>query len=200
MAEPVRRTQQERKEATIQKLLDATRESLIEVGYAGTSIQQICQRAEVSHGGLFRHFDSRIELMIATAKFVADSLIDLYLEQFGRLRSVNDPFELGLRLLRGNCESHDTQVWFELLMAARSDEQLRKAIQPIWEHNRNRTLAMGEKLFPELAQRDDFVHAVDCIIHLFHGEAINAVVGHALKEGSQERLDIANKMLKGYIS
>jgi hypothetical protein len=62
-----RRTQQERRDGTVRKLLDAAAESLIELGYANTSVQEICKRAGVSHGGLFRHFSSRVELMIRVA-------------------------------------------------------------------------------------------------------------------------------------
>ena len=54
-----RRTQQERREGTIRKLLDAAAETLIEVGYSEASVQRICARAEVSQGALFRHFASR---------------------------------------------------------------------------------------------------------------------------------------------
>ena len=39
-------TQEERREATIRKLLDAATEALIEVGYAGASVQEVCARAE----------------------------------------------------------------------------------------------------------------------------------------------------------
>jgi len=61
------RTQQERREETIGKLLDATIDTLADVGYARTSVREICSRAGVPHGALFCHFDSRLELIAAAS-------------------------------------------------------------------------------------------------------------------------------------
>src|SRR5680860_399919 len=67
-----RRTQQERRDATMAKLLDGTIAALAEVGYARTTIKEICDRAGVSQGALFRYFDSRAALMAATAAEVGN--------------------------------------------------------------------------------------------------------------------------------
>ena len=63
----VRRTQAERREATIGKLVEATIGCLAELGYSGTSTGAICKRAGVSQGGMFRHFGTRLELIAAAA-------------------------------------------------------------------------------------------------------------------------------------
>src|SRR5262249_59611980 len=68
---PARRTQRQRREATIAKLLDATLAALIDVGYTRASIKEICLRAGVSDGGLFRHFQSRLDLILAAADHIA---------------------------------------------------------------------------------------------------------------------------------
>src|SRR5215813_6778413 len=69
---PARRTQRQRREATIAKLLDATIDALIDVGYTRASIREICLRAGVSDGGLFRHFQSRLDLIVAAADHIAE--------------------------------------------------------------------------------------------------------------------------------
>ena len=61
------RTQQQRREDTIARLLDACIETIIEVGYARTSAALITKRAQVSDGALFRHFPTMGDLMAATA-------------------------------------------------------------------------------------------------------------------------------------
>ncbi|HEX8953487.1 MAG TPA: helix-turn-helix domain-containing protein, partial [Polyangia bacterium] len=63
-----RRTQGERKESTMRKLVDAATEAIIDVGYAEASVQEVCTRAGVSTGGLFRHFASREALMVAVGE------------------------------------------------------------------------------------------------------------------------------------
>ena len=62
------RTQQQRREDTIARLLDASIETIVEVGYARASAKVIAQRAEVSDGALFRYFPTMGDLMAATAQ------------------------------------------------------------------------------------------------------------------------------------
>ncbi len=132
---PARRTQQERRETTVRKLLDAATEALIEVGYSNTSVQEMPASAPgFSHGGLFRHFSSRIELLIRVADDVGNNLLEIYRGDFERLRqSGTDELVLALRLLRAILQSHLHQAWFELLMAARTDRVLHEALLPIWK-------------------------------------------------------------------
>ncbi len=61
------RTQQQRREDTIARLLDASIATIIEVGYARASAKVITQRAQVSDGALFRHFPTMGDFMAATA-------------------------------------------------------------------------------------------------------------------------------------
>lgn len=172
---PVRRTQQERRQATVRKLLDAATAALIEVGYSNTSVQEICQRAGVSHGGLFRHFSSRIELLIHVAEDVGEGLLELYRRDFERLRqSTPDELALALKLLRVNTQSRLHQAWFELQLAARTDRQLHEALLPIWKRRYEATQQLALVLLPRAARElPDFPVIVDTMVTLFHGEAMD---------------------------
>ncbi len=61
------RTQQQRREETIARLLDASIDTIIDVGYAKASAAEITKRAQVSDGALFRHFATMGDFMAATA-------------------------------------------------------------------------------------------------------------------------------------
>jgi AcrR family transcriptional regulator len=52
-------------------LIDAARELLEEAGYAGAPVQAIAERAGVSAGALYRHFDSKAELFVEVFREVA---------------------------------------------------------------------------------------------------------------------------------
>ena len=173
-----RRTQQQRREATVRKLLDAATEALIEVGYAKTSVQEICLRAGLSQGALFRHFSSRIELMIRVADDVGDGLLELYRQDFQALRARRGTeLTLALRLLRSNVQSRLHQAWFELLMAARTDASLHQALVPIWTRRDRRTQELAATLLPEAARAlPEFAVIVDTMITLFHGEAVDRFI------------------------
>jgi len=194
---PARRTQQERRETTVGKLLDAATEALIEVGYANTSVQEICKRAGVSHGGMFRHFSSRIELLIRVADHVGDRLLELYRTDFERLRrSTPDELVLALKLLRTNTQSRLHQAWFELLMAARTDRVLHDALVPIWRRRDEATQKLAVALLPETARTlPDFPVLVDTMVTLFHGEAMDRFLREDPR-GEQQRMEWLLKLLE----
>lgn len=173
----VRRTQAQRREATVARLIEAATEALIEVGYARTSVQEIARRAGLTQGALFRHFPSRIELMIRVAEDVGDGLLELFRTDFQRLcRNAEAPqsLALALGLLRSNVQARLHQAWFELLLAARTDPVLHDALVPIWTRRDARTLELATALLPEAARTlPDFPVIVDTLVTLFHGEAMD---------------------------
>ena len=65
---PARRTQQERRDSTRTRLLEATVECLVELGYARTTTLAVAQRAEVSQGALFKHFPTKAALLGAAVE------------------------------------------------------------------------------------------------------------------------------------
>src|SRR4051812_3173122 len=63
-----RRTQEERSSATIAKLLDATIESLVAVGYEHTTSRSVAERAGVSRGAQSHHFPRRVDLIVSAVE------------------------------------------------------------------------------------------------------------------------------------
>ena len=62
-----RRTQAERSARTQAALLDATVESLIELGYGRTTTTEIAHRAGLSLGALLHHYPTKTDLLVAAA-------------------------------------------------------------------------------------------------------------------------------------
>lgn len=173
-----RRTQAERREATIRKVLDAARESLVESGYAGTSMQIVATRAGVSIGGLFRHFPTREALMVAVGEDVARQMLARYTNAFESLHGTEDPIVLALRLLRDTCRSRINQAWLELVHASRTDAALRKALAPVWKAYAKEIEDLARALLPDLAASlgDRFGLLVDTIVAIFDGEQLHRVL------------------------
>jgi AcrR family transcriptional regulator len=192
-----RRTQEERREATIRKLLDAATEALIEVGYAEASVQVICKRAGVSHGGLFRHFATREALMVAVAEDVGRQLMDGYRDKFETLRRANEPLELALRLVRNACRSRINQAWFELTTAARTNARLRKALAPLAARYYEEIGLLARTLLPDLAVQMGplFELLVDTIICVFDGDVMHRFVLHQSVR-DEDRIDLLLRVVK----
>lgn len=168
-----RQTQRERREATVGKLLDATIDALYELGYARTSIQEICRRAGVSHGGLFRHFDTRLDLVVAAADEVGRRLIEAFRRTLGRINEQDDAFTAALRELRTQTLSPLSAVWHEVLTASRTDAELRERFRPAADrwYLEIRAVALELRGIDTLPP-DMLEPALFAVLNLFDGAAV----------------------------
>lgn len=166
-----RRTQQERRESTIRKLLDAATDTLIDIGYAEASVQQICERAGMSQGALFRHFATREDLMVAVGTDVGARVLASYEARFAAAPRAGD-VETALRLLREACRSRINQAWYELQVAARTRPALRDALAPVLRRYFADIAALAQRLLPDVAAAlgATFELVVTSAIMLFDGE------------------------------
>ena len=174
-----RRTQEERREATIRKLLDAAADALIDLGYAEASVQKICARAGVSHGGLFRHFPTREALMVAVGEDIGEKLLAQYREKFIELSAtMQDPLARALHLVRDACRSRPNQAWYELAMAARTTPTLREALVPAATRYHRAIATLARDLLPDVAAKldADFDALVELVIAFFDGEHVHGFV------------------------
>lgn len=188
---PQRRTQADRREGTIRKLLDATAEALIEVGYAGASVQEICGRAGVSHGGLFRHFKTREELMVAAAADVGQRILAAYRDQFLALREQEEPLRLAMRLLRQTMRSPLNQAWYELANAARTNPSLKKAVAPLARRYYSDVAQLARDILPETAELlgDRFEAFVSMVLAVFDGEQVHRSLLGTI-DAEEQRIDL----------
>ncbi|MEV6276265.1 TetR/AcrR family transcriptional regulator [Nocardia sp. NPDC051832] len=168
-----RRTQAERSAATIAKLVDATIEAIEQVGYHSTSLGEISSRAGVSKAAIFRHFDSRMDLVVAAA----DEVRRRHMAAVAALRlpeNATHPVDLAalMRMARTQIRSDINTVWLELLVAARTEPELRTRIEPVLRelYDEVEELAVST-LAPELPPATARL-LVTSLIHMFDGEAI----------------------------
>ncbi|MGH9214131.1 MAG: TetR/AcrR family transcriptional regulator [Acidimicrobiales bacterium] len=147
-----RRTQAERRTQTHAALLDATATCLVQRGYASTSTNDIVRLAGVSRGALLHHFASKAELMGAAVDHVFDRCEREFREAFAALpvedRTLERAVELLWELFRG--PSHDAAL--ELLVAARTDPELRSVMLHVVERFERNVAADFAVLFPATAQ------------------------------------------------
>jgi AcrR family transcriptional regulator len=123
------RTQQQRREETVGRLLEACIDTIIEVGYARTSAAVITKRAGVSVGALFRHFETMGDFMAATASEVLRRQLETFTKQVAEIPADRPALEMALAILRDITSSPTNAVLYELMVAARTDEKLRVTLQ-----------------------------------------------------------------------
>src|SRR3954451_9041189 len=128
---PLRRTQAQRRAATRAALVRATVESLVELGYARTTTQEVQTRAGVSRGALTHHFTTKADLVLAAV----DHLYEEFSESLRKAAAVlpDDPatrVRLGVELVWQRFHGPLFIAAMELWTAARTDPELRAALLP----------------------------------------------------------------------
>ena len=130
----VRRARRKRNpESTREAILEAAREVLAEDGKEGLSVSRVAQRAGVNRGTAYQHFQTREQLIEATATWVSEKL---YHEVFGDPAIArNQPVEtinseaLTYHLARFAMENPGLgRVWLFELLSSR-----RPASDPFWQ-------------------------------------------------------------------
>lgn len=167
------RTQQQRREETVGRLLDACIDTIIEVGYARASAAVITKRAGVSVGALFRHFETMGDFMAATASEVLRRQLETFTKRVAEIPADRPALEAALAILRDITAAPSNAVLYELLVAARTDEKLRATLQTELRqysakiHDAARTLP-GAESFPE----ESFPVLVALLTNVFDGAAV----------------------------
>jgi AcrR family transcriptional regulator len=120
-----RRTQAERRAGTRRRLLDATIESLGEVGYTGTTVRGVAERAGVSQGATTHHFPHRVTLMTAAVEELSERRIADIRAAVAEMPA--DPAErlrAALEWFRSAFSGPLFAAWVRLWIAAADDREL----------------------------------------------------------------------------
>ncbi|MFI5502659.1 TetR/AcrR family transcriptional regulator [Nocardia asteroides] len=190
-----RRSQAERSAETIGNLVEATIDAIADVGYHRTSLNEVCARAHVSRGGLFRHFSSRLDLVVAAAEEVGRRHVSGFRDQFAA--GEVDGIDGAVRYVRNAIRERTNAVWFELLVAARTDAELRERLAPVAEAMFAGIEANALRLISADRPDPEFLRLLTTsLIHLFDGEAIFRIT-YPRPELEHARLELTVQALEG---
>jgi AcrR family transcriptional regulator len=171
----VTRTQAERRASTQAKILDATVEALVHVGYAGTSTPEICKRAGVSQGALFRYWPTKAELLADAAAHLLGRVTTAYELAFSGRGGVSA--REALEALWQTYRQPDLQAAVELYVAARTDPDLAAALRTIEPaHRANLQRIAMQVLDPELLKLPGFASFVELALAAVQGASVGAAV------------------------
>jgi AcrR family transcriptional regulator len=129
-----REPQQDRSRATRQRLLEAAIECLADVGWGGSTVAVVAERAGVSRGAAQHHFPTREDLFAAAVDYVTEVRTQWIRDHSADLPSGHDRtravVDLLVRMYTGQVFRSALQLW----VAASSDEQLRQLVVPLEAH------------------------------------------------------------------
>lgn len=157
-------------------MLDATVECLIELGYARSSVQEICARAGVSKGAQQHHFSTKAELMAAAIEHLTDRIQVEIVANWATLPKGLRFIDEGVDLIWQGFSGTLSAAVMELWVAARTDPELRAAMLPVDKALGRSTLRLFESLAGDLnPERTEILYWLT--VNLIRGLALDAEIG-----------------------
>lgn len=179
---------QERSRATRESLLDATIESLAEVGWHGTTVVAVAARAGVSRGAAQHHFPSRDDMVREAVERVGETLADRLRQRAVEVDRGEDRVLHVLTTLTGVWTDVVGRAALQLWIAAATDPTLRELVIPL-ERRFSRDM---QELTLELLDADPDAPGVQASVRLtldvVRGIGVGAAVRHDL---AQRNADLA---------
>jgi AcrR family transcriptional regulator len=171
------RTQAERSERTRELLLDATVECLVELGYARTTVQEICQRAGLSRGAQQHHFTTKAELMTSALEHLFGRLSAQILNATAELPPGPERIEVGIDQLWAAYSGTLSTAAVELWVAARTDPELRRSLLPVDRALGHATLQFYRQIVGHDVDEQRAETLLLLTVNLVRGLALDAMIG-----------------------
>ncbi len=183
---------QARAQETRDRLVRAAARCLSSLGFHKTSTQRVAERAGCSQGALFKHFPTKSLLLAACvenvlAGFVADFAADVTKRVARSSLALDERIDAAVHGLWQIFRRREMHAVFEVYVAARTDDALGLALQPILDRHRANILDEARRLFPEIASRAGLEPAVDAIVYAMQG----AVLGLFAPDGAADAQSLA---------
>lgn len=170
----IRRTQAERREATRQKLLDATIACLARDGFSGTTISRIVAEAQVSHGASGHLFENKTAMLLAAADEAFWRFYRRWEVAVQAVAQADDRLEALLRVTWINLlHGVENEVLLELLIAGKHDPEFNQHLEPLFRQFLNLMQQSAEQLFEALQPDVDVAHMMMLTQWLFRGMALD---------------------------
>lgn len=127
----IREPQQERSRTTRRRLVEAAVETIGELGWNGTTVSVIAERAGVSRGAAQHHFPTREDLVAAAVEHVGEIQIVELRSRAADLPSGRSRIERAVDMVLNLYSGPMFRAALHLWVAASTDESLRATLVPL---------------------------------------------------------------------
>ncbi|WP_433271786.1 TetR/AcrR family transcriptional regulator [Actinosynnema sp. CS-041913] len=174
MAIETRRRQADRSRGTRRKLMEATVECLVELGWSGTTTTVVAERAGVSRGAQLHHFRTRGELVAAAVEHLGVESVLHLKERAARLNggSPQERIPAVVELIADFYASDLFTAALELWVAARTDADLKTVVVPLEVRLGRETHRLAVELLDADETKPGVREAVQITLDLVRGLAL----------------------------
>lgn len=180
MSDKKRKTQEERSRETINRLIEATLDSLQEYGYHGVSLAKIIEKAGVTKGAWSHHYNCKTELIAHAADHMLEGAIENGRNVLPTLKDIPEEERLAqvLDYFWENFEQGKRRdVWVEVYIASRTDISLRKYLEPVIQRFHDSLNKVWREYFVLINSEDGSVETVmNLFMYMTRGMAIQSLI------------------------
>lgn len=192
----VRTPQAVRRERTRARVLDAAIECLAELGYAKTTTTEIARRAGVSRGAQLHHFPTKAELVAAAVERTFDQRAAQVLAAIADAPAGVDRMQRAIDVMWAMYQGPACDAWVELVIAARSDDELRPHAEAVNRRHQAMVDELFEMMLTEADRNNPFTPvATKFLFALFDGLVVQRMGGYDDGPGRAEAVVEAAKAL-----
>ncbi|MEC9464184.1 MAG: TetR/AcrR family transcriptional regulator [Myxococcota bacterium] len=188
-----RRTQQERREETHRRLVDATIACLIDLGYNRLTTTEVCRASGMSQGAIFKHFPTKFDLIAAAIVRLYEQLVDDYRTAVADIPQGPEKITRCLDALWALYDTPRLLAVFDLHTAARTDHELRAVMNSVEKPHWGNIQRLASDIFPEMSDNPLFAGAIDLLISTVQGAAISSLARR--DEAKEMRLRISLELV-----
>ncbi len=185
----------ERSAAMRNKLLDATIESLFEVGYFQTSTVAVTERAGVSRGAMLHHFPSKADLIMAASQHIVELRRNIHADRLGKFTTDHEKFLYLIDVLWEAFQTPSGIARIEIMVGARSDPEIGPRFRKLNDELEERHKQLVWGLAQKLGIKDQ--RKVRAFVQLY-AAALRGLAIDSLSPGSRTDIKGAISLLKDF--
>ena len=175
---------QAQKSATTRNaILESAIACIVEFGYRGATTTAIANKAGLSRGAMLHHFPSKIDIVRAAVQHLHNKRLKAFRRAMTRVSGpAEDRVVLGVDAFFDHVRHPMFMAFFELSVAARTDDELASILRPTQEAFEREWYQTAKEVFPEWKGRDEqFDIALELSRYVMEGMAIS----HLTHRGSE---------------
>jgi AcrR family transcriptional regulator len=189
--------QAEKSAQTREKLLEATLDSLADLGYFETTISTIVDYAWVSRGSIRHHFRSKAEIVAATIDYLCERRLEAYRKDLFAESGEVDSLDHVIDTFWRHLTEREFAAHQELVVASRTDTKLGAVLRPALEALDARWMALTLERFPHWRKLGDQLPLVAAVGGLLlEGMAYRRIAGGVSDELTQAMLTYLKHRLR----
>ncbi len=170
--------QQTKSEQTRENILSSAIDCFYELGYASTTTDNIAKKAGVSRGAMLHHFPTRFDLISAAVAHLSNRWLERFTDAESRVNEGAEHTRVaeGIDAYWELLNSPDWVVFNELKVAARTDQELEKALVPALKDFGKAMAEAALELYPDLALSEAYERGNLLTTYLLEGMAAAKLV------------------------